>query len=53
MLVYNDILESEYVYIGEDEEYHVRDDAPEDIKKRFYDFFAEIETVEDGIVSHR
>jgi hypothetical protein len=47
-----DLFESGYVYIGKDEHYHIKDDAPDELKKRFNDFFNDLETTEEnGLVS--
>ena len=45
------ILDSEYVYIGEDEKYHIKDDAPEELKKQFIEFFASLKTEKDGVIT--
>lgn len=44
-----------YAYIGEDEQWHIRDDAPDWAKKEFEEFFAMINPgpSEDGIVVQR
>lgn len=44
-------FDSEYVYIGEDGRYHIKEDAPEDIKKSFYDFFAPPEPDDNGLIT--
>lgn len=46
-----ELFESPYVYIGDDEQYHVRDDAPEKIKREFAEFFAALKTEENGVVT--
>lgn len=46
-----DLFESEYVYIGKDEKYHIKDEAPDELKQKFNDFFNSLETEEDGHVS--
>ena len=46
-----DLFESEYVYIGKDEKYNIMDEAPDELKQRFNDFFNSLETEEDGLVS--
>ena len=46
-----DLFESEYVYIGDDEQYHIKDEAPESLKRRFNDFFNALEIKEDGTIS--
>ena len=50
MIEYNDILDNPYVYIGDDEKYHVKPDAPESVKEKFDAFFSEPEPDEDGLV---
>lgn len=45
------ILDSEYVYIGEDEKYHIKDDAPEELKKQFIGLFASLKTENDGVIT--
>ena len=39
-----------YDYIGEDEQWHIRDDAPEWAKKEFEEFFAMIESKEKELI---
>lgn len=50
MIEYNDILDSPYVYIGDDEKYHVRSDAPESVRERFDEFFRELEPDKKGLI---
>jgi hypothetical protein len=45
------ILDSEYVYIGDDEKYHIKDNAPEKLKKEFKEFFDSLKTEEDGVIT--
>ena len=47
----SEIFDSEYVYIGDDEKYHIRDDAPEDLKHRFKEFFDSLETERDDVIT--
>lgn len=51
MMDASDILDSEFVYIGEDEKYHIRDDAPDDLKRRFDEFFSSLKTEENGLIT--
>ena len=43
-----EILDNEFVYIGKDEKWHIKDDAPEELKKRFKEFFNMLKTEDDG-----
>lgn len=42
-----------FAFIGEDEQWHIKDDAPEWAKKEFEEFFKSInpEPDEDGVVT--
>lgn len=51
MMDETDLFESEYVYIGDDEKYHIKDDAPDELKRRFNDFFNSLQIKEDGCFS--
>ena len=51
MMDRTDLFESPYVYIGDDERYHVRADAPEDVKNEFAEFFASLYTEENGVIT--
>lgn len=44
----------DYVYIGEDEQRHIKEDAPEWAKKEFEEFMKKVnpEPDEDGIITH-
>ena len=44
-----------YEYLGEDEQWHIKDDAPEWAKKEFKEFYAKLcsEQNEDGIIVQR
>ena len=44
------LFESEYVYIGKDEKYHIKNEAPDELKQRFNDFFNSLKTEEDGLI---
>ena len=44
------VPDNEFVYIGEDEEWHIRDDAPEELRKQFYDFFSFLREEKDGLI---
>lgn len=46
-------LDNEFVYIGEDEKYHIRDEAPEELKQEFNKFFSSLETEENGMITKR
>lgn len=48
-------MEEGYAYIGEDEQWHIRDDAPSWAKKEFEEFFAMVnpDPNEDGFVMQR
>ena len=45
-------MEEGYDYIGEDEQWHIRDDAPDWAKREFEEFFAKVNSVpnEEGII---
>jgi hypothetical protein len=37
-----DFFDSEYLYVDENGEYKLRDDAPEDMKKQFEDYMGQL-----------
>ena len=43
-----EILDNEFVYIGKDEKWHIKDDAPEELKRQFKEFFNLLKTEDDG-----
>ncbi len=45
-------IQEGYEYIGEDEQWHIRDDAPDWAKKELEEFYAKLhpEPDEDGII---
>lgn len=44
------VLDNEFVYIGEDEKYHIKDEAPDELKKEFNEFFSSLHTEENGMI---
>lgn len=46
-------IQEGYEYLGEDEQWHIRDDAPEWAKKEFKAFYAKINPIpdEDGLIA--
>lgn len=46
-----ELFESPYVYIGDDEQYHVKEDAPDSVKEEFAEFFGALRTEENGVVT--
>lgn len=51
MMEETNILDSEYVYIGKDEQYHIKDDAPEELKEKFKEFFKNLKVDDNGEVT--
>lgn len=45
-------IQEGYVYIGEDEQWHIRDDAPDWAKREFEEFYAMVNPKpnEDGLI---
>ena len=46
-----DLFESEFVYIGEDEKYHIKEDAPKELKERFKEFQKAQRVEENGKIT--
>lgn len=44
-------IQEGYEYLGEDEQWHIRDDAPDWAKKEFEEFYAKIAPDEGGLVA--
>lgn len=46
-------IQEGYEYLGEDEQWHIRDDAPDWAKKEFEEFYAKIVHIpdEDGLIA--
>ncbi|MCI9141601.1 MAG: hypothetical protein HFH87_03130 [Lachnospiraceae bacterium] len=46
-------IQEGYEYLGEDEQWHIRDDAPYWAKKEFEEFYAKIAHIpgEDGLIA--